>query len=370
MVKDFEVIGEIADVETIAAGSQRFNSKEDKRMSDRRLKSRRQFLENVAFIGAVLALSGVLWAANHSTAPLVTSPMPQPDASVIWTVAFSSPSQRMAVSAGSDEDLTSLYVNSLDAPENFQVCWSPNTEVHGVGSLAWSHNEEALAFIGMSGSRTTKTGEVWLYVLDVTSSKIRKVLKIVEADHGEEHRLVNVDEDRAVLAWFGNNKVCMPTRDQSIIAVDCNDGHIETLVPAQDCKIESLVSVSPNKLRFLKRRPSGQGWEIEVCDFDSSKVISNGIIPITADRISAFSWLSAEGEYAFVGVKEKPKSIIADKTVIFDLSQWASVKEIPLSTESGYVPVTVLEGEQLVLFEVIHQTGKSSWQRRLVTTEL
>jgi hypothetical protein len=341
-------------------------------MRYRILKSRRQFLQNVAFIGAVLALSGILWAANHSTAPLVTSPMPQPDADIIGSVAFSSPSRRMAVSAGPDEDLTSLYVNSLDAPENFQVCWSPNTEVHAVGSLAWSHNEEALAFIGMSGSRTTKTAEVWLYILDVASGEIRKVLKIGEAVHGEEHRLVNVHEDRAVLAWFGNNKVCMPTRDNSIIAVDRNDGHIETLVPAQDCKIWGPVSVSSNKLRFLKERPSGQGWEIEVCDFDSSKVISYGIIPITADKISALSWLSADGKYAFVGVKEKPESIIADKTVIFDLSQWASVKEIPLSIESGYVPVTVLEGKQLVLFEAKMEMDKRppKIRRRLCTVKL
>jgi hypothetical protein len=348
-------------------------------MRYRMLKSRRQFLQNVVFGGAAFALSSTLrtsQAAEDSTAPLVASPMPQPDATIIWSVAFSSPSQRMAVSAGSDEDLTSLYVNSPVAPENFQVYWSPDTEVHGVTSLAWSHNEEALAFIGMSGSRTTKTAEVWLYVLDVASGEIRKVLKIGEADHGEERRLVNVDEDRAVLAWFGNNKVCMPTRDQSIIAVDCNDGHIETLVPAQDCKIEGPVSVSPNILRFLKWRPSGQGWELEVCEFDGSKIISYGVIPITADKISAHSRLSADGAYIFICVKEESTSFL-DKIIILDVSQMASVKEIPLTAKSGsesyiYFPVTVLEGEQLVLFEAKMEMDKHppKIRRRLCTVKL
>jgi len=332
-------------------------------------------LQNVVFGGAAFVLSGTLRAsqpANISTAPLATSPMPQPDVDIIWSVAFSSPSQRMAVSGGPDEDLTSLYVNSPAAPENFQVFWSPDTEVHGVAYLAWSHNEDALAFIGMSGSRTTKTAEVWLYVLDVATGEIRKVLKIGEAIKGEERRLVNVHEERAVLAWFGENKVCMNTRDNSIIAVDRNDGHIETLLPSQDCKIWGPVSVSSNKLRFLKKRPSlsGNGWELEICEFDGSKIFSYGVIPITADRISPLSWLSADGKYAFVSVKEKPESIIADKAVIFDLSQWASVKEIPLSTKSGYIPVTVLEGEQVVLFEVKMEMDKSSVKRRLYTVKL
>jgi len=342
-------------------------------MRYRMLKSRRHFLQNVAFTGAAFALSGTLRAADYSTAPLATSPMPQPDAAIIWAVAFSSPSQRMAVPAGPDEDHTSLYVNSPIAPANFKVYWSPDTEVHSVGSLAWSHNENALAFIGMSGSRTTKTAEVWLYMLDVASGEIRKVLKIGEADQGKERRLVNVHEERAVLAWFGENKVCMNTRDNAIIAVDCGDGHIETLVPAQDCKIRCLASVSSNKLRFLKMRPSGQGWELEVCEFDGSKVISNGIIPITAEPSS---WLSADGKYAFVGVKEKTESIL-DKIIIFDLSQMASVKEFPLTAESGserytYLPVTVLEGKQLVLFEMKLEMDKRPPQirRRLCTVKL
>lgn len=326
--------------------------------------------------GAAFALSGTLRtsrAANYSTAPLATSPMPQPDATIIWNAAFSSPSRRMAVSAGQDEDQTSLYVNSLVAPENFKVYWSPDTEVHAVGSLAWSHNENALAFIGMSGSRTTKTGEVWLYILDVASGEIRNVLKIGEEIQGEGHRLVNVHEERAVLAWFGNNKVCMPTRDSSIIAVDRNDGHIETLVPAQDCKILGPVSVSSNKLRFLKKRPSpsGQGWEIEACDFNGSEVISCGIIPISSEKTFS-EGLSADGKYAFIIVMGEPGH---GKTSIFDVSQGTLVKEIPLTVKCNsqtysYAPVTVLEGEQLVLFERIFQMDKPSLQRRLVTMKL
>lgn len=342
------------------------------------LKSRREFLQNVVLGGAAFALSGTLrasQAANFSTAPLATSPMPQPDADIIWSVAFSSPSRRMAVSAGPDEDHTSLYVNSANAPANFQVYWLSDTEVHGVGSLAWSHNENSLAFIGMSGSRTTKTAEVWLYVLDVVSGEIRKVLKIGEAIHGEERRLVNVDEDRAVLAWFGNNKVCMPTRDNSIIAVDCNDGHIETLVPAQDCKIWGPVSVSSNKLRFLKKRPSpsGKGWELEVCDFNGSEVIKHGIMPISSEK-SFSEGLSADGKYVFIIMfdMEEPGH---GKTSIFDVSQKTLVKEIPLAVNRnsqtyGYAPVTVLEGEQLVLFEVKMEMDKSSPRRRLCTIKL
>jgi hypothetical protein len=351
-----------------------------KKMICQRPKSRRQFLQDLAFGGVAFVVTGVLRGAESNTGqnvawtePIQTSPMPQPDATIIWSVAFSRLSGRMAVSAGPDEDQTSLYVNSPDAPENFQVYWSPDTEVHGVTSLAWSHNEDALAFIGMSGSRTTKTGEVWLYMLDVTSGEIRNILKIAESDHGEERRLVNVREDGAFLAWFGENKVCMPTRDQSIIAVDCNDGHIETLVPAQDCKIRSPVSVSPGKLRFLKMRQSGQGWELEVCEFDGSKITSYGIIPVTADKISPLSRISTDGAYAFICVKKKPERMsFVDKTIIFDISQWASVQEIPLSAKSNskkymYIPLTVLEGEQLVLLERIRQTGKDLLQIRIVT---
>ena len=345
-------------------------------MRFRILKSRRQFLQTAIFSGTSFALSGMVLAANHSTAPLTTSLIPQPDSSMIWNVAFSLLSQRMAVSAGPDEEKTSLYVNSPGAPENFQVYWSPDTEVHAVSSLAWSHNENSLAFIGISGSRTTKTGEVCLYLLDVTSCEIRKVLKIAEQNHGEKRHLLNVHEERAILAWFVNNKVCMPTRDKSIIAVDCNDGHIETLVPAQPCKIQGPVSVSSNKLRFLKMSSSGQGWQLEPCEFDGSKVISKGVIPITADRISAFSCLSADAKYAFVGVKEKTESIL-DKIIIFDLSKWSSVKEIPSTAKSSsetytYIPITVLEGKQLVLFEIIHQIDKRSFKarRRLCSVNL
>jgi hypothetical protein len=225
----------------------------------------------------------------------------------------------------------------------------------------------------MSGSRTTKTAEVWLYMLNAASGEICKVLKIGESDHGEERQLVNVDEGGAFLAWFGKNKVCMPTRDQSIIAVDCNDGHIETLVPAQDCKIRSLVSVSPGKLRFLKMRQSGQGWEFEVCEFDGSKITSYGVIPVTADKISPLSSISADGAYTIIFVKKKPERMsILEKTIIFDISQWASVKEIPLRAKSNskkymYIPLTVLEGKKLVLLERIRQTGKDLPQHRLVT---
>jgi len=326
-------------------------------------------LQNVVFGGAAFSLSGTLRVANDSTAPLATSPMPQPDATIIWAVAFSPTSQRMAVSAGPDEDQTSLYVNSPGTPENFKVYWSPDTEVHGVTSLAWSHKENALAFIGMSGSRTTKTGEVWLYLLDIASGEIRKVLKIGEADQGKERRLVNVHEEQTVLAWLGNNRVCMPTRDNSIIAVDCNDGHIETLVPAQDCKIWGPVSVSSNKLRFLKRRSSGQGWEVEICDFNDSKVISCGIIPLSSEKTS-LEWLSADGKYVFIRVM-----VNSGKTTIYDVSERALVKEIPIFAESGsekyfYVPVTVLQGRQLVLLQIIAQPSKRSRQQRLVTMKL
>lgn len=343
-------------------------------MNDARSKSRRQFLQDIVIGGAAFALSGTLRAANDRTVPLTAIPMPQPHAS-IYRVAFSPVTGRMAVSAGPDDELTSLYVNSPGAPENFKVYWSPDTEVHGVGSMAWSPNEDALAFIGMSGSRTTKTGEVWLYTLGLASGEIRKVLKIGGVDQGKERRLVNVHEDRAVLAWFGNNKVCMPTRDESIIAVDCADGHIETLVPTQDCKIRGLAAVSSSKLRFLRMRPSGGGYELEPCEFDGSKVISNGIIPITADAISPISRLSADGGYVFVAVKEKPTSIIYDKTIIFDLSQMASVKEIPANAESGserysYAPVTVLQGKRLVVLRIMLDFDKNSLQGRLVSTKL
>lgn len=349
-------------------------------MRYRMLKSGKHLLQNVVFGGVVFVLLGTLQASDYNTATLATNPMPQPDANIILAVAFSSPSGRMAVSAGPDHhDPTSLYVNSPGAPANFKVYWSPDTEVHGVGSMAWSHNEDALAFIGMSGSRTTKTGEVWLYTLDVASGKVRKVLKISETVLGEERRLVNADKDKdkTVLAWFGNNKVCMPTRDNSIIAVNSNDGHIETLVPAQDCKIWGPVSVSSDKLRFLKMRPSGQGWEIEVCEFDGSKVVSFGIIPITADK-TAFATLSADGAYAFICMKEEPISLSpVDKMVIWNVSQMVLVKEIPLLAESDtekyiYIPVTILKGEQLVLIEFIDD--KDSMQlmsrNRLCTVKL
>jgi len=332
------------------------------------IKSRRQFLQKAVFGGAAFALSGTLRAANDINAPLATSPMPQPDANIIWAVAFSSPSHRMAVSAGPDEDLTSLYVNSTDAPDNFKVYWSPDTEVHGVTSLAWSRNEDALAFIGMSNSKTTKTGEVCLYVLDIASGEIRKVLNIIEANQGEEHWLVNVNVDRVVISWFGNNKVCMPTRDNSIVAVNCNDGHIDTLVPAQDYKIQGLASVSTNRIRFLKKRPSGQGWEIEVCEFDGSEVISCGIIPLSSEKTFS-EGLSADGKYVIIMMP------MHGKTSFFDVSQMVLVKEIPFSAKSDsemytYAPITVLKGKQLVLFEMIHQTDKPSWKRRLVTTSL
>jgi len=335
------------------------------------IKSRRQFLQNVTFGGAAFALSGTLRAANDSIAPLATSPMPQPDANIIWAVVFSSPSQRMAVSAGSDDDQLSLYVNSLDAPENFQIYWSPDTEVYGVSSLAWSHNEEALAFIGMSGSKTTKIGEVCLYVLDIASGNVRKVLKIIEADSSGERRIVNIHQEKTQLAWFGDKKICARARDESIIAVDCDDGHIDTLVPEQDHKIRGgLVSVSPNKLRFLKKSPSSQGWEIEICEFNGSEVISCGTIPLSSEN--TLEWLSADGKYIFISMIGE-----SGKTRIFDVSQMASVKEIPLFAEREsenytYIPVTVLNGEQLVLFEMKHQTGKPSRQRRrrLCTLEL
>ena len=331
-------------------------------------------MQNFVFGGAAFVLSGTLrasQAANLSTAPLAISPMPQPNADIIWSVAFSSPSQRMAVSAGPDEDLTSLYVNSPAALENFQVYWAPDTEVHGIVSLAWSHNEDALAFIGMSGSRTTKTAEVWLYVLDVASGEIRNVLKIGEAIQGKERRLVNVHEERAVLTWFGENKICMNTIDNSIIAVDRNDGHIETLVPAQDHKIMGPASVS-NKLRFLKKRPSlsGNGWDIEVCDFNGSEVIKHGI-PISSEKTFS-EGLSGDGKYVFIIMPdmEEPGH---GKTSIFDVSQKTLVKEIPLvvkrnSKTYGYAPVTVLKGEKVVLFEV--EMNKSSLRRRLCTVKL
>lgn len=355
--------------------------KEDKEMRYRMIKSRRQFLQNVALGGVALALTRVLKAGGNDSAqgvslpgPIQTSLMPQPNVPMIWNVAFSPLTSRMAVSAGSDDDQLSLYVNSLDAPENFQIYWSPDTEVYGVSSLAWSHNEKALAFIGMSGSKTTKIGEVCLYVLDIASGNVRKVLKIIEADSSGERRIVNIHQEKTQLAWFGDKKICARARDESIIAVDCDDGHIDTLVPKQDHKIRGgLVSVSPNKLRFLKKSPSGQGWEIEICEFNGSEVISCGTIPLSSEN--TLEWLSADGKYIFICVKEKPETIIADKTVIFDLSQWASVKEIPLTVKSNsetyiYIPFTVLEGKQLVLFEMKHQIGKPSRQRRLVTTKL
>jgi len=42
----------------------------------------------------------------------------------------------------------------------------------------------------------------------LASGGIRKVLKIGGVDQGKEQRLANVDQNQAVLAWFGNNKVC------------------------------------------------------------------------------------------------------------------------------------------------------------------
>jgi hypothetical protein len=343
-------------------------------MRYRMLNPKIHFLQNVVFGGVVFVLLGTLWAADSNTAPLATEPMPAPDANIVWTVAFSSPSGRTAVSAGRGiHKPTNLYINSPAAPENFQIYWSPNTEVHNVDSLTWSHNENMLAFIGTSGSRTTETIETCLYILDTTSSEFRNILKISEVVDGEEQQLVNVDKGKSktVLAWLGNNKVCMPTRDNSIIAVDCNDGHIETLVPAQDCKIWGPVSVSPDKLRFLKIRPSGQGQEVEVCDFDGSQVVSLGIIPSAVDKTSPFVWLSADGKYAFVGVEEDfewpsgKHSSFLEKIVIWELSQMTSVKEILVRAESNieeylYIPVTVLKGEQLVLIK--HIDNKDSTQ--------
>jgi len=301
--------------------------------------------------------------------------MPQPDATIILAVAFSSMSGRMAMSAGLDKDLISIYVNSPIAPENFQVFWSPDTEFHAVTSLAWSHNEEDLAFIGISGSRTAEIFEGWLYILNVASGEIRQVLKIGEEIQGKGQRLVNVDEDKAALAWFGNNKICISTRDNSIIAVDCNDGRIETLVPSQDCKIQGPVSVSSSKLRFLKKRTISQGREIEVCDFDGSNVISNKIIPVTADKISPFSWLSVDGKYAMIGVEEEPESIM-DKIIIFDVSsQPVIIKEIPSSAKVGsetytYIPLTILEGKKLVLFEMTIDKDSHKFRRRLCAVNL
>ena len=214
-----------------------------------------------------------------------------------------------------------------------------------------------------------------LYVLDLASGEVRKVLKISEKIQGQEHRLVNVDGKRAVLAWFGNDKVCMATRDNSIIAVDCNDGHIETLVTAGDRKIWGPVSVSPNKLRFLEGRSTDQGWEIEVCDFDGTKVISNGIIPVNVDKYSNHS-LSANGKYAFVFVWVKKHQVIfPDKIVIFDLSQWTTVKKIQISVDVDsksyiYIPVTVLKDKQLVLLTKELDFSTSRLQSWLSVLEL
>ncbi|UCF00145.1 MAG: hypothetical protein JSV82_03500 [Planctomycetota bacterium] len=332
-------------------------------MNKKLAKSRRAFLRNLAFGGVAFALTRVLRASDNNIGqtvllpePIQVSLMPQPDAPT-WQVAFSPVSGRMATAAGEvgksdngDIGYIKLYINSSQYPEDFQIYWETDGDITEIFRLAWSPSEKALAFTAFSGSTTTKTGEWWLYVLDVVSGTVRKVLKIGELNQGQEQKLVDIPEQMG-MAWFGENKVCLTKTDQSIIAVDINEGHIETLTPAlpQNCYICGPVSISYQKLRFLKRRRlSGGGWENEVCEFNGSEIISLGTIPLIGD-----AELSLGGKHAFIGSETNDNFY-----VIFDLSQMASVNELPRVAKGGtymhvYRPVTVLEGKQLILLESI-----------------
>jgi hypothetical protein len=338
---------------------------------DRQLaKSRRAFLQNLASGGIAFAVTRLLRASDSNIGqtilcpePLQVSLMPQPDAPVMQ-VAFSPVSGRMAAAAGevgkSDKgDLAyiKLYINSSQNPEDFQVYWETDGDFTEIFRLAWSPGEKALAFTAFSGSTTTKTGEWWLYVLDMSSGTVRKVLKIAEVNQGQEQKLVDIPE-RMGMAWFGENKVCLTKTDRSIIAVDINEGRIETLTPAQpqNSYISGPVSISSQKLRFIKRKSlSDEGWENEVCEFNGSEVISLGIIPLTG-----YVELSLDGKYAFIDTETN-----GDSYIIFDLSQMTSVSEIPKSAKGGtylhgYRPLTVLQGNQLILFESIVESGSNS----------
>jgi hypothetical protein len=308
-------------------------------------------------------VTGILRASDSNIGETVLLPeplqvilMPQPVAPV-FQVAFSPVTGRMAAAAGkvgeSDKgDLAyiKLYINSSQNPEDFQVYWETDLDFTEIFRLAWSPGEKALAFTAFSGISTTKTGECWLYVLDMSSGTVRKVLKIGELNQGQEQKLVDIPE-RMGMAWFGENKVCLTKTDRSIIAVDISDGHIETLASAQpqNTYISGLASVSSQKLRFIKRkRLSDEAWENDVCEFNGSEVISLGIIPL-----NGYTELSLDGKYAFIDSETN-----GDSYAIFDLSKMASVSKIPKSAKGGtylydYIPLTVLQGNQFILFESI-----------------
>jgi len=328
-----------------------------------------QFLRKLAFgvVAVALVITQLIKAQSNNTGqtisfpqPLQTSSIHQPDADIRY-LAISPVSGRMAVSAyvisaGSEKKYDNLlYINSSEQPDKFEVKWSPNVDFTDIYCIGWSHDEKTIAFMATTGNLTTKNAECWIYTLDVKSGTTRKILKIGESVQGKDKNILNVPE-RTGLAWLGENKICLLTKDDSIISVDCNDGHIETIVPEQNGSIRGTVSVSPNKLRFAKRRLlSDRSGEVEICEFNGSEVISLGIIPSVN-----YAELNFDGKYAFCTSKTEQLT-----DIIFDISNRAVIKQIPRLAEDEtyryrYKPIAVLKGGQLLLFTSVSELGKAT----------
>ena len=158
------------------------------------------------------------------------------------------------------------------------------------------------------------------------------------------------------------------------MAIDCDDGSISTLIPAQECFFTDIVSGPPQKLRFFKKCPQAgkKLMEIDVCEFDGSGIISYRTVPSIPNATGSVR-LSLDGNYIFIEIASRPDSMVPEKTVVFDLQKREAVKEVPVMIQNaplGYIlPITVLNGQELVLIEAKGDGARLS-ESRIVTVPL
>lgn len=281
--------------------------------------------------------------------PLDTNLITQPDKEFIFQAVISPVSKRtvLGLMKNPNGGPEKILINSQDEPASFKVLWEPPDELVDIYCLGWSSKEKNLGFMATTGSLQTGYAECWLYVIEMESQKVRKILKIGEATKGSpDKNLVDIPE-KTSLAWLGENKICLRTNTNSIISVDSNNGQVETIVPLQDGSVRGPAAVQSDKLRFAKRIIlQDKSVKVEIYEYAGSEVKSMGIIP-SVD----YAELSSDGQYAFC----MPKDNFQD-WLIFDISKWKEIKRIPRIAKDQsslyvYMPIAVLNNQKLILYE-------------------
>lgn len=323
-------------------------------------------MQNMIFTGTALALSRPLLANEDNNQPIVSVPkplnvelLPQPGTKVSTLVAFSDSNTRVAIAAGTLENV-SLYVDLIENPGNFEVLWSPTGDGSQIHSMAWSPDGGTVAFIATSLNLgcIPRSGKVSLYVVNVTSRVVQELIKIGEAIGQEEQIFVNINWDGG-LTWHNNDTICVSSKDNAILTVDKTTSQISTLIEFEsDDRVCDIAKTKSNELCFVKKTVLGNGQDgirDYIYSFESGEITEHGQITLNTDRI-LWAKLNLDGDYVFLHT--------LTKVYIFDLSRRILIKEIPVVTRDSlylhlYAPITILGSRELVLLDIVGLNSKA-----------